>query len=416
MDTRYYDRYTDLVGKMSYAYKGYKLEDLLPGYLTWVFDDYAISAREVFKEFYTGTQLFDLTKVLDIKTSAIITYLINRSDYQELARAAQKSHPDSEILNIESLPKRKFAVFGFAYFRHFFKALGLVFSRPIKESFMAKLYLAGIIIKIFNYIELLERYRFPQTAQRYICFNTAYKEESILTGYFKKHKVETITMQHGIFCDFKQVIPFDIINFANLKSDKVLCWGQSTIDYLISKGIDGSRLILMGNPKYKDISIDHIDQSFTRCLVLLGRQIYVPSNDKLLALLRDYNRKNNNKVLFYIKKHPFLMETDHRSFASIADNMIFLGKDHSTLEVLSSGLVNFSIAVNTTAYYESLALGKISLRWAETENEDFIGMDDKFLNMEEFESKLEQFSEMPETEIRKEMKDVIRYVFNPDLQ
>lgn len=416
MDSRYYERYKDLIGKLDYKYEGYNLKYLLPGYLTWVFDDYAISARDIFKEFYKGTQLYDLTKILQIKTPTIITYLINRSDYKELSEAAQKSYPDSEIVNIESLPQKKFAAFSFTYFSHFFKALSISFGRQIKEPFTTKLYLAAIIIKIFNYIQILERYKFPETAQKYICFNTAYKEESILTMYFKKHKVETITMQHGIFCDFKHVIPFDIINFANLISDKVLCWGQSTVDYLVSKGIDRSRLILMGNPKYKDIAIEHIDRSFKKCLVLLGRQIYIPSNDKLLALLREYNRKNNNKILFYIKKHPFLMDSDHKSFASIADNMIFLGKDHSTLEVLKSDLVNFSIAVNTTAYYESLALGKISLRWAETENEDFIGMNDKFVDMEGFESKIKQFSEMPEEEIRKEMKDVIRYVFNPDLQ
>jgi len=416
MDSRYFERYNDLINKLDYTYKGYNLKHLLPGYFTWAFDDYSISAREIFKEFYKGTQLYDLTKVLEVKTPTVITYLINRSDYRELAEAAQKSYPDSEILNIESLPQRKFPAFSFTYFGHLFKGLSIAFSRSIKESFTTKLYLAGIIIKIFNYIEILERYRFPETAQQYICFNTAYKEESILTTYFKKHKVETITLQHGIFCDFKQVIPFDVINFANLISDKVLCWGQSTVDYLVSKGIDRNRLILMGNPKYKDISIENVEQSFTKCLVLLGRQIYVPTNDKLLALLRDYNRKNNNKILFYIKKHPFLMDSDHKSFASIADNMIFLGKEHSTLEVLKSGLVNFSIAVNTTAYYESLALGKVSLRWVETENEDFIGMDDKFLNIEEFESRLKQFSEIPETEIRKEMKDVIKYVFNPNLQ
>jgi len=416
MDQRYFNRYKDLLSKLDYSYKGYNIQHLLPGYLTWVFDDYAISAREVFKQFYEGSQLFDLTEILEIKAPVIITFLINRADYQEQGMAVQQLFPESEILNIESLPKRRYSPFRFSYLKHFLKAIRLTYTRSVNESFMAKLYLAAIITKIFNYIQLLEKSTFPETAKKYICFNTAYKEESILTEYFKKRKVETITMQHGIFCDFKQVIPFDIINLDNLIADKVLCWGQSTVDYLISKGIEKSRLILMGNPKYKDVEIQNIDQSFTRCLVLLGRQIYVPSNDKLLALLRDYNRKYGNKILFYIKKHPFLMDSDNKSFASIADNMIFLGKEHSTKEVLKSGLVNFSIAVNTTAYYESLALGKVSLRWAETENEEFIGLDDKFVNMEEFEEKIRTFEDKPEDELRDEMKDIIRYVFNPELK
>ena len=109
------------------------------------------------------------------------------------------------------------------------------------------------------------------------------------------------------------------------------------------------------------------------------------------------------------------MDVEHKSFASISDNMIFLGREHSVQEVLRSDMVNFTIAVNTTAYYESLALGKISLRWSESENEEFIGMDDKFLNLPEFETKLDEFAEKPESEIRQEMKNIIKYVFNPEL-
>ncbi len=351
MDKRYYNRYTELIGKLDYSYKGYNLKYLLPGYFTWVFDDNPRSSRDIFKVFYLGTQLYDLTKVLDTNKSAIVTFLINRPDYRELAVASQKSYPDSDVTNIESLPKKKVSFFGFTYIKHLCKASCIAFTRSINESFKTKLYLAGQIIKIFNYIQLLEKAEFPETVKEYICFNSAYMEESILTLYFKKRNVETITMQHGIFCDFKVMIPFDYINYGNLIADKLLCWGQSTIDYLISKGFDNSRFILMGNPKYKDTKIEQVNQSFAKCLVLLGRQIYVPSNDKLLAVLQEFNRKYKNKILFYIKKHPFLLDSDNKTYASIADNMIFLGREHSVQEVLRSDLVDFTIAVNTTAYY-----------------------------------------------------------------
>jgi hypothetical protein len=416
MDKRHYNRYKSLIEKLSYEYKGYNLKHLLPGYFTFAFDDNPLVARDVFKEFYLSTQLFDLNKVLENELPTFITYLINRSDYHDLAIAAQKSYPDSKVINIESLPKKKISPFSISFIRNFFTAFGIVFFRSIKESLMTKLYLVGLIIKILNYINLVEKAKVPPSVCRYICFNTAYKEESLLTLYFKKRGIETITMQHGIFCDFKLVIPFDCINLDNLIADKVLCWGQSTVDYLLTKGFNSSQLILMGNPKYKNTEIDYIDQSFTKCLVLLGRQVYISSNNKLLELLKEYNQKHGNKILFYIKKHPFLMDHDHKSYASIADNMIFIGKEHSVQEILRSELVNFSIAVNTTAYYESLALGKISLRWSESENEEFLGMDDKFYNLQDFESKIEEFENKPQAEVKEKMKEVIKYVFNPDLQ
>lgn len=416
MNTRYYDRYTDIINKLDYVYKGYNLKYLLPGYLTWAFDDYALSARDVFKEFYLGTQLYDLSSVVRLNKTTVITYLINRSDYRDLAVAAQNYYTNSEVVNIESLPRKRSAVFSIAYIKNLFKAFRLAFTRSVNEPFMTKLFLVGLITKVFNYVHLLEKYEAPSSVEQYVCFNSAYKEESLLTLYYKKRGVETITLQHGIFCDFKQVIPFDYINMGNLIADKILCWGKSTIDYLSSKGFDDSRFILMGNPKYKSTNIDAVNQSFRKCLVLLGRQIYIPSNGKLLALLREFNENNNNQILFYLKKHPFLMDSDHKEFASISNNMIFLGKEHSVQEVLRSDLVDFTIAVNTTAYYESLALGKVSLRWSESENEEFVGMDDKFSDIEGFETKLNEFKLKDGEEIKKEMKDVIRYVFNPDLK
>lgn len=416
VDKAFYNRYKSIKESFDYVYKGYNLKYLVPGYLTFIFAGESSSARDVFKEFYTGTQLLDLSKISEVKSPHIITYLINRADYKDLADAASKLYPDSDVINIESLPLKKVSCFSFSYIRHICKAFGIVFTRPLKESFMTKLFFVGLVTKLLNYIHLLEKSKFPESVADYICFNSAYKEESILTLYFKKRNVETITLQHGIFCDFKLFIPFDYINFDNLIADKVLCWGQSTIDYLSSNGFDKSRLILMGNPKYLTASINHIDKSFTKCLVLLGRAIYIPTNNKLLTVLRDFNRKHNNKILFYIKKHPFLMDEEHKTFAGIADNMIFLGREHQTQEVLRSDMVNFSISVNTTAYYESLALGKLSFRWAESENEEFYGMDDKFNTIEEFELKMKEFELKSDNELKNEMKEVIKYVFNPNLK
>lgn len=415
MDRRHYDRYKKLLDKLDYDYKGYQLKKLIPGYLTSFFSDDPISTKEIFKEFYLGTQFYDLNKIFAADAPSVISYLINRSDYRELAVAAQRFYPESEVLNIESFPQVKRSPFSLSYLKSLCKASRIVFFRSIDESFMTKLFLIGIITRLFNYISLIESLDAPTHISRYICFNTAYKEESLLTLYFQKRNVETITLQHGIFCDFKKVIPFDCINFENLIADKILCWGQSTIDYLSSNGIDASRLILAGNPKYKDIQITSVDQSFTRCLVLLGRQLYVSSNDLLLSTLKEYNQKSEKKILFYIKKHPFLMDEDHKSFADVADNIIFLGKEHSVQQLLKSDLVNFTIAVNTTAYYESLALGKISLRWSESENEDFYGMDDKFYDLTDFEQKIKEFQSKSKISVKEEMVDVIKYVFNPNL-
>jgi hypothetical protein len=195
----------------------------------------------------------------------------------------------------------------------------------------------------------------------------------------------------------------------------MLTWGQSTIDFLTKKGFDESRFIVRGNLKYKDFKIESINQQFTKCLVLLGRPLYLDTNDRLLETLTEYNKKHNNEIVFYIKKHPFIEDKYHTQYADISSNIIFLGREHSVQEVLKSDLVNFSISVNTTAYYESLALGKPCLRWTEEENEDFYGMDDKFENIAELEEKIEMLKSESQEKLLDEARSVIRYMFNPNL-
>lgn len=240
MDKRYYNRYKSLLEKLNYTYKGYNVKHLVPGYFTFLFSDDAISARDVFKEFYIGTQITDLSKVLDTKSSSVISFLIDRDDYKDLANSVKSIYPDSSIVKLSGLPNKKVSFLSFSYLKHLLKASKLVFTRSINESFITKLFLIGLITKLFNQISVLDKVPCPQNIQRYICFNAAYKEESLLILYFKNRGIETISMQHGIFCDFKLIIPFDYINFDNMIADKLLFWGA--IDCRLSN-LKGNRPI-----------------------------------------------------------------------------------------------------------------------------------------------------------------------------
>ena len=414
MDQSNFIKYKKTKNKFDYSYKGYNLKFIIPGYLNFVFDGDVPSSKDVFKSFINSFEVFDLKETIKANSQVLITYLINRSDYKDLAYAAQKLYPGSEVINIESLPKRKVSPFSVTYIKHFWLSLWLIFSRNIGDGIASKFYLIASVIKILNLIKFVEQQK-ETHIDKYICFNSAYREEAVLTTYFNKRNVETITMQHGIFCDFKIKIPFDIINHENITAQKLLCWGQSTIDYMSKQGMEESRFILEGNLKYRNIKIEYINQNFRSCLVLLGRGNYIATNNKLLEVLSEFNKTSNYPIKFYVKKHPFLDDKEHKQFADIKNNIVFIGKEHTVQEVLESSLVDFSIAVNTTAYYESLALGKPCLRWIESENEEFFGMDDKFENILEFNNRIKELKDMDQEEILKQIKEVIKYIFNPNL-
>ncbi|NDW08112.1 hypothetical protein [Dysgonomonas sp. 520] len=414
MDQTWFNEYKVIKEKFDFSYKGYNIKNLIVGYLNFDYNATPI-VRDVFKEFYNSCSFVDLPKAFDTKQNVLITYLIDRTDYRSLALTAQQYYPDSEVVNLSALPLKKISPFGWTFIKHFWFAVWMIYRRGIGKGVMSKLNFIALLIRILNQIKTMERAPVPQQIKRYVSFNSSYKEESLLTMYFNKHNVETITLQHGIFCDFKLMIPFDVINYENCIAQKMLCWGQSTVDFLTQHGFDASRLIVIGNLKYKDFKITSINQNFKKCLVLLGRQLYIGTNDKLLEVLKQYNKKHNNGIVFYIKKHPFVEDSFHAQYADVSSDMIFLGREHSVQEILKSDLVDFSISVNTTAYYESLALGKPCLRWTEEENEEFVGLDDKFENLEQLEDRIEKLRNISQDEILTEVKDVIRYIFNPNL-
>lgn len=416
MDQTYFNKYKTIKSKYNYTYKGYNLNSLIPGYLGFVFSGETPIGRDVFKEFYTCNQILNMSRVIEESHSTVISYLINRGDYKDLAYSAKSLYDDSVVINLSELPKEKISFFSITFIKHFWLAFILIFSKGIGGSVIEKLFFIALTIRLLNQINKIEAVKFTTSVKRYICFNSAYREEALLTAYFNKRNIETITMQHGIFCDFKLHIPFDIINHENLTAQKLLCWGQSTIDYMDKRGMDRSRFILEGNLKYKDIEIGEVNQKFQRCLVLLGRGNYINTNNRLLEMLTRFNEQSGDSIVFYIKKHPFLMDEEHKQYANISKNIVFLGREHSVQEVLKSDMVDFSIAVNTTAYYESLALGKPCLRWTEEENEVFFGMDDKFDSEKEFVEKIKSLQEMNQELICSEVKKVIKYIFNPNLK
>lgn len=415
MNDTFYNNYKTLKEKFDYNYKGYNLKYLVPGYLNFVFDGITPTFRDALKSLYHSQKSIDLRQVIQTESSTIITLLINRIDYRRLTDATSNYYKNSTVIDLSSLPTVKFSILNIFFWIFLFKSVRITFTRSIGGSFIFKLTIVGILVKIFNQIQLLEKAKLSNQITRYICFNSSYKEESVLSQYFNKRNIETITLQHGIFCNFKRLIPFDYINFENIQAKKILAWGKATTDFFQDKNEDTSRIFTFGNPKYKNIRIDKIHQTFKHCLVLLGRGLYIDTNNKLLETLNQYNILNKNNIIFYIKKHPFLLDEDHRQYANASQNIIFLGREHSVEDILKSSLVDFSISVNTTAYYESLVLGKPCLRWTEAENEEFYGMDDKFTSLKELSEKIEALKTADQNKLLTEVQDVIRYIFNPEL-
>lgn len=337
----------------------------------------------------------------------ILTVLHKREDHVEFMQQIQQQIPDSTIFYNHNI----------SLIRHF-KLSHIVIAfyniMPLRGlSLKEKIHIIIILIKYLNTLDHLEKLfkAFVPAMFKFVAFNGPYKNDAILTEFFHKIKVPTFSIQHGIYYEYKSFIPYDIINYLFVNTDKILCWGKESVRVLKKYRIEEKKLVIAGNPKYEDVEIKKINTNFKTGLVLLGRFIYHKENISLLKVLKKI--KTNTGIGFIIKPHPSLLS--HKiwpAYLAICNESNFEIQEKGLLtKILDSNQFDFSIAYNTGAYIESYIFGKVSLRYSINENETVEGIDDKFLNESEFEERISYFKNKASDELNKDIFQMVDDVF-----
>lgn len=250
-----------------------------------------------------------------------------------------------------------------------------------------------------------------QSLKKYICHSSFVGIENMLTQYFKQKEVETYTYQHGLVPLFKKNIPVDAINYENLESNFFLCWGKYSFDTYTEFGIDSSRVLITGHPLYNKIASSEMHNGFINCLVLLARRQFNKSNQDLLNLLGKVNQEN--KYCFHIKLHPSL---DCKFYRNIALKYNFKIFEESVSSCIENNDFDFSVSVNTSAYYEMLIGGIPSLRYLDDTFELMYGYGDFFCNSDEFNSILNKIKkELIDGNYFKDIKKMLQYTMGAEL-
>jgi hypothetical protein len=210
------------------------------------------------------------------------------------------------------------------------------------------------------------------TVTKYLAFCGVLNVENLLTQFLQQKGIKTFSLQHGISFLYSKDVPIDSINYENFQSNILLCWGQYYIDEYYKYGIPSDKLIVAGYPKtVKKIALDTTNK-FKSCLVLLARNQYDESNQKLLSILL-----NQYDFEFHLKLHPSLNYEDYTKFAK-NNNMKIINRSIKLVSCFTKNEYDFTIAVNTSSYYEALIHGKPCLRFYSEAFELMYGYDDIF--------------------------------------
>lgn len=332
--------------------------------------------RPNFKEIiysYIKTQDTSELKSGLMDNKPLILSSIERSDYNEQIKLVLSKLIHLSHIQLSRLPTK----YSFEFILTI-KTLIYTYRKLYKhQSIYNIIFIAGKLIyyhKIHEKLLLSNRLKVSNIPYL-ICFNSSYQLENLICQMHNLRGIETYTLSHSLYIKYKNEIPLDIINGENIVANKILVWGNtSKVDLIENFDIDEDRILITGNVKYPFKSIK-IKQSFNNCIVLMGRVIYNDSNIEILKIIKKLSLLKN--ISFDIKLHPSLNYKEYvKSFES--KNIHIIHENISLSECFITGKYDFSIVNNSTSYYESMYYNMISFRFGPGENDLFIGLDDKF--------------------------------------
>lgn len=402
-----YEYYLSLKDKLNFVYKGIQYNKVLSFDIARIAflkeKDYTI--REILRNFLFSVDLAPLVKACSIKEKIII-YSIGRNDYKFQIEQTISGISSIETILIEKLEKK-----------NSFKPLQiLVTFFHTYKSLRGKISLYEIIFltsKIVFYKSIHEQLFLIFNIQcknkiKLISFNSAFNIENLICQFFNLNHHPTFSLSHGFFVPYKKFIPTDIVNGENIVSNEIIVWGSSSVtDLNDNYDFPTKRVLVGGNPKYPYKKI-RLKQTFKKCIVLLGRGIYNDSNLEIIKILKDFISENSS-IIFELKLHPSLKIELYREICN-GTNIEIIEDNKTLFDIFNENIYDFSIVNNSTTYYDALYAEMICLRYELSENEEFKGLDDKFVDSETLKNRINYFMNIDSHKLNSETEELLESI------
>lgn len=259
---------------------------------------------------------------------------------------------------------------------------------------------------------LVDLEKLPLTGiKKYLSMYHVDQLENLITQYMKLKHIPTYSLCEGVYLVDKEHPTIDVVNYTNFETDHLLVWGQYVIDQFLKEGISPNRMMIAGYPHYVTLKKMRIENKFKKCFVLLARRDFMEADMRLLQILSQIS----NNYEFYLKPHP---NSDMQTFANYAKehHMYMVPQTMTINECISDANFDWAIAVNTTAYYESLMRGVPCLRFADESFKLFSGSSDEFGSVMQLEERLEWIlSNLSNGMYQQDVDKQLRYVMGVEI-
>jgi hypothetical protein len=394
-----YRRYLSLKERFNFIYKDVEYGKVL------AFDLGMIAFKHL-KPRINRETLYDLFFSVDIsllikvcsENDKLMLCSMDRVDYKIQVDKTTENLSSVESILLENLDK-KFKFNPIRIISSFYLSYKLLKGQ---ESFFVMLFVASKIVFYKNiHHQLLHNFNGIK-GKKLITFNSAVGAENLICQIFNINDGITFSLSHGFFVLYKDFIPIDIINGENIVAQKILVWGSdSVIDLNRNYKLSKERIVVAGNAKYPSKTIK-VKQTFEKCIVLLGRPIYNVSNLEIIKILKK-TILESPMISFDVKLHPSLNIELYKELCDQANIKVLEG-NKSLIDIFGDDKYDFAIVNNSTAYYEAMYADMICFRYELSENEQFNGLVDRFLDSETLKNRIEYFANIDSIKINSEVE------------
>lgn len=258
-----------------------------------------------------------------------------------------------------------------------------------------------------NSIDQLEKLNL-QGVKGYVAMYSSHHLENLLTQWMKLHGIKTYGLNEGVLVHYTHNIPIDAVTYENFECDEMFTWGQFTKEQFIEAGIAPEKLRVGGYPHPQNGIIQmRVDNPLQKVVVLLARGSYDSANRALLDILAAYKGQVPTADIC-LKMHPVSDIAGYTRFAK-AHGMQVVPKEQTVNDCLSQEAFDLAIAVNTSAYYESLMKGVPCLRFCDGSFDLMPGCDDVFGDATGFEQRMAWLRKSDASVYQQEVNEALQY-------
>lgn len=289
-------------------------------------------------------------KVPSENLQAIFGWSLGRQDYKRLSEAYKKQlgWQFYDICLGGKICGRKIR----------FDLLALLFS--VKKSLtINNINLADRLVILFSVYASVSFLRFLKKRfkgvipEYYLSFNSSFEYESVFTLYLKEKGVKTFSMQHGMYFEFKNPPPYDMISSYFCTAEYFLLWGEFTREQIINYTPNDTSLVVFGNPLYRLDKIDKLNSCSPESKLILVCLPRCPYQKESIRLLNVLAKPCFSEYKFVIRPHPNLNKKVINEFVGLNNNFT-LSSNNTLREDMLANKYKAMIGFNSSVLFESL--------------------------------------------------------------